>query len=361
MTTRLSWLLAMALTAATALAADTPATRPAAAPAGEAADVSVAVLDYEVTVPGNTDLGPQIAEILATRMGGEPGLVFVERKNLEKVLAEQKLKLVGLVEADSAAQVGRLTGAQLLIMGKAFVMDKQVVIVTKVVGVETGRVIGRYQTLDVTKPLLPAILAEADEIATRIRTGATKLLPPKMQLQDPLPALKEKLKGLALPIVAVIIPESHVSRAPRTPDPAVETEIKKMLAGAGFTVLDTGQNALADWARGMVKAKDSPWPSALDKVDYVIVGEAFSEFAVRTGDLVTCAARGEINVIERKTGRIVLPDRADARAVDLAEALAGKTALQNVGRILGLRVLNEFVTILSPPASPGAKPVGEGK
>ncbi|MCY2925432.1 MAG: sigma-70 family RNA polymerase sigma factor [Planctomycetota bacterium] len=119
-------------------------------------------------------------------------------------------------------------------------------------------------------------------------------------------------------------------------------------------------NGMKDWARGLAKAKDSPWPAALDKADYVIVGEAFSEFALRTGDLVTCAARGEINVIERKTGRIVLPDRADARAVDLAEALAGKTALQSVARVLGLRGLSEFATIL-PAGAPASQSVGAPK
>ncbi|MCK4623761.1 MAG: hypothetical protein KAV00_00485, partial [Phycisphaerae bacterium] len=74
----------------------------------------------------------------------------------------------------------------------------------------------------------------------------------------------------------------------------------------------------------------------------------FSEFALRTGDLVTCAARAEINVIDRKTGRIVLADRHTDRAVDLAENIAGKTALQKTGRKLAVRTLKHFAKTLPP-------------
>jgi len=92
-------------------------------------------------------------------------------------------------------------------------------------------------------------------------------------------------------------------------------------------VVDTGRNDLADWAKEMLKGsdKDKPWPTALKDADVVVIGEAFSEFALRTGDLVTCTARAEINVIDRASGRIVLADRQTARAIDLAESTAGKT------------------------------------
>ncbi len=62
-------------------------------------------------------------------------------------------------------------------------------------------------------------------------------------------------------------------------------------------------------------------------------------------------ARAEINVIDRKTGRIVLAGRRTDRAVDLAEAIAGKTALQKAGRKLSIEVLRHFAKTL-----PDAKP-----
>ena len=59
-----------------------------------------------------------------------------------------------------------------------------------------------------------------------------------------------------------------------------------------------------------------------------VTGEAFSEFAGRHGDLVSVKARVEVKAVDRKTGKVLAVDRQTAVAVDLAEQVAGKTALQ---------------------------------
>lgn len=81
----------------------------------------------------------------------------------------------------------------------------------------------------------------------------------------------------------------------------------------------------------------------------MVTGEAFSELALRTGELVTCTARAEINLIERRTGRILLAENRTGRAVDLAEATAAKTALQQVGRRLGVEAARALAEHVSPP------------
>ena len=67
------------------------------------------------------------------------------------------------------------------------------------------------------------------------------------------------------------------------------------------------------------------------KVDMLIAGEAFSEFAARIGNIVSCSARTEINMVSRKDGKVVLTDRVTTRAADLSEKIAGKKALQGGG------------------------------
>ena len=74
----------------------------------------------------------------------------------------------------------------------------------------------------------------------------------------------------------------------------------------------------------------------------IVVGEAFSEFGGRIGNLVTGVARAEINLIRRSDGRILLADRTTTRAVDLAETIAGKAALEKAGHRLGVAVLDHF-------------------
>jgi hypothetical protein len=141
-----------------------------------------------------------------------------------------------------------------------------------------------------------------------------------------LPGLKKALAGRALPTVSLRIEERHVSLAPVARiDPAAETELRMVLKEAGFTIID---GTATDQADGNVK--------------YVITGEAFSEFAARIATLVNCTARVEIKVADRKTGEIAYTDRETTRAVDLAENIAGKTALQKAGHLLAIRLLRHF-------------------
>src|SRR5207248_12049 len=122
----------------------------------------------------------------------------------------------------------------------------------------------------------------------------------------------------------------------------VETEIKLVLKECGVTIKDVAQNDLADWNRNTDPNHVDNWPRSLQSADLVITGKAFSEFAARIGNLVSCGARAEINVISRKDGKIILADRATTRDVDLSEGLAGKKALQKAGRALAVRILEEL-------------------
>ena len=313
--------------------------------------VTVAILDYQAASPGNPDLGLQIAEILTARLSIEDSFQLVERSKLGSVLEEQKLKLAGIVDQDQAVKVGKLVGAKLMVMGKGFMMDKRLFIVTKVVGVETGLVKGTIRTVELSKPLSEAIMLLADDIRALIKKNAATLLPKGVVLADPIAAIRKKLPKVPA-TVAVVIPEQHRTRrpAPALVDPAVETEIKKVLLECGYKLVDAGQNDLADWAKDMIKGKgkDKPWPVALTDADIVVVGEAFSEFALRTGDLVTCAARAEVNVIDRHSGKILQVGRETQRAVDLAEAIAGKTALQKAGHKLGVSVAKALLEYKVP-------------
>ena len=73
-----------------------------------------------------------------------------------------------------------------------------------------------------------------------------------------------------------------------------------------------------------------------------MAGKAFSEFAARIGNSVSCSAWAEINLVARDSGPIVLSDRTTTRALDLSEDIAGKKALQRAGRLLGIRILEQF-------------------
>ncbi|MGD8453802.1 MAG: CsgG/HfaB family protein [Phycisphaerae bacterium] len=307
------------------------------------AELTVAVLDFDSSTPGEPNLGKQIGETLAIMLSGERGFRLVDRATLPRALQELELNLSGVVETEQAVKVGKVVGARLLVVGKAFVMGQQTFITAKLIGTETSLVDGVLVKKEGDADMGELVMELAAKVAQRLREVGPRLVADEDTTRDPLPGLKASLAGVRKPVIAVIIPEQH-ARVParQVPDPAVETEIKLLLRECGFTVKDVPQNELADFARALRKNGPGSWPRTLAGVDCVIVGEGFSEFAARIGNLLSCAARVEINVIDRTSGRIVLADRTTERAVDLSENIAAKKALEKAGRVLGVRVLEHF-------------------
>jgi TolB-like protein len=306
-------------------------------------ELTVAILDFEARDGKNTELGKQLTEVLTAMLSGQPNLRLVDRASLERTLSEHELNLTGLVSTEQAIQVGKLVGAKMLITGRAFPMGEQVFITAKIIGTETTRVEGVMVRGKSSGDLGELAMTLAEKLSVRLDEIGPELVAGMSTSDNFLQSLKKQFKGRTLPTVAVIVTEQHIARQiPATADPAVETEIKLLLRECGFTVLDVNQNELADWAKDWKDWQQNPWPRSLDRAEVIVTGEAFSEYATRIGNLVSCAARAEINVIEREDGRILWAGRTTSRAVDLSENIAGRKSLQKAGRILGLEILESF-------------------
>ncbi|MEX0654592.1 MAG: CsgG/HfaB family protein [Phycisphaeraceae bacterium] len=333
---------------------------PAAAQEGEpepaAADrpLTVAVLDFDVDDVADAGLGEIIGQTVTIMLAGEPGFETLDRAAIDRLLAEQELTLTGLVDTAAAVEVGQLVGARLLIVGRAFQLGERTFITAKLIGTETSRVDGVLVQGEPGAPLDELVLALAQRLAERLPEAGPRLVADGRPV-DPLPALREALAGRELPRVAVVITEEHVGQPrdrPAAPDPAAETEVKRLLRAAGVTVQDVEGNVLTQWAEAARRGRRQPWPRELAGVDLVVAGEAFSEFAAQIGNLHSVAARVEINVISRSRGEIVVADRATTRAVDLAEQIAGKSALEKAGRSVAVELLR-YIDEHAPAAGDG--------
>src|SRR5580700_8098456 len=89
--------------------------------------LSVAVFDFESKDEGVRDMGPKAATLINAELSANPQIVTVERAELEKVLSEHELGLSGAVSPDSAAKVGNLTGAKVLVTGRIFETDGELI------------------------------------------------------------------------------------------------------------------------------------------------------------------------------------------------------------------------------------------
>ena len=278
--------------------------------------LTVAVFDFESKDEAVRDLGPKVATLVNAALSAEPSLITVERAELEKVLGEQELGKSGTVSPDSAAKVGQLTGAKVLVTGRVFKVDKETMIVAKVIGTETSRVYGEMvkggpnaSIADLSADLAKKISAT---VAEKCATLVVKVETPEERLER----IKKALKGDKRPVLGIKITERHFNGP--TIDPAAETELGKIAGDCGFKLADDKTSL---------------------KADIEITGEALSEMGMRKGNLVSCKARVEIKVRERNTGNLLFVDRQTSVAVDLSEQVAAKTALQKAALELAERVL----------------------
>lgn len=277
-----------------------------------------AILSFEERGSGVKDHGAKVGDILFAKLGANADLHLVDRDDLKKILQEQELNVSGLVKAEEATAVGRLTGAKVLVTGSVFQVDKRIYVVAKIIGTETSRVVGTSVDGKASDEFGPLVEKLAEKVGKLIVEETDKLVPAEVKLGDRVEALNQTLKKAKRPAVFVKIAERHVGQA--TFDPAAQTEIIVFCRGTGFEVID-------------------PEEGVKGKANVLITGEGISEFGGRRGNLVTVKARLEVKAVDRKTDKVIAIDRQTVVLVDLTEQIAGKSALQNAAAAIAERML----------------------
>jgi len=277
-----------------------------------------AIITFEDKIPDLKGIGQKVTDVLFSTMASSDRIYMVDREHMKNILDEASLNLSGLVNAQQAIQIGQLTGARILVTGSVFDIDGTLMILAKIVGTETSRVIGvsvRGQRDDNLFDLAEQL---SEKVVSQIQHNSTKLVAKKTTREDQIAALRQQIKGERRPSVAVDIRERHISNT--APDPAAETEIGYFLTELGFPTIDK-------------HSKNSK------NADYRIEGEGFSEFATRHGDIISVKARLEVKLIDALTGRVLYNDRQIEVEVDLTEHIAGKKALQRAAAALAYRLI----------------------
>jgi len=277
--------------------------------------LTVAVFDFESRDEAVRDLGPKIAALITANLSAEPRIVTVERAELEKVLGEHELGLSGTVSPETAAKVGHLTGAKVLVTGRVFKADKELVLVAKIIGTETSRVYGEIVNGHATSSITGLSSDLAKKISETVTAKGDTLVAKVESREERIARIKKSVKQEKLPTVSVKIGERHFGQP--VIDPAAETELGLILKECGFTLVGE-------------KSKEP--------ADIEITGDAFSAFGMRKGNLISCKARVEIKA-QRRGGEIIAVDRETSVAVDVAEQTAAKTALQNAATELAGRII----------------------
>jgi TolB-like protein len=133
-------------------------------PAGPA--VAVLYFDYAGKTEGLDVLRKGLAQMLITDLAERTHAALVERDRLQEVLAELDLARSGRIDKATAARVGKLLGARVLVMGGYFDMGGALRVDARIVDVETGRIIDSIGASGQADDFLAIERELADEIAS---------------------------------------------------------------------------------------------------------------------------------------------------------------------------------------------------
>ncbi len=305
-------------------------------PAAAADRLTVAVFDFESRDAASAGAGEKISELIRSELSLTGNFLLLERQKLEQILSEQSLGVAGMADESKAVQTGKLMGAKILVLGRVFTLDHELVAIAKIIGTETSRV----EAAVVKAPLSPDLKLVSGELAKKISVAilekAGEFTATRKPEENIVQEIRQQLQGKKIPSVAVVLAEEYSGGS--MVDPAAEMEIIYLLNKCGFTV--TEDPALTEWAKNYPRNVSPPKET---KVDTLIVGEAIGEFGVREGDLVSGKARLEVKVFDLKTGKILAAERQTSVAVDVGEQIAARTALQNAAAASARRFIPEMV------------------
>ena len=314
----------------------------------------VAVLNFETASKEIAEYGQAVPDLLTVFLTADENLQLVERAQIKKILEELALGAGGVVDEATKAKIGQLTGAKFLITGRAIVVGKQLFLTAKIISSESGKVGAKMAKGSLDTKLDEIVQKLGEEISAYMAENAAAMQPKVMTEQEIAEALKKKLEGKTLPKFAVLILESHVGRP--IPDPAAETEFNFLLRACGATVINTRDDAMGDWAKSLFADSGKPMPTGLGEADVAIVGQGFSEYAGTNEKLISVKARLEVKAVDVKSGKILATGRATATAVDLAENIAAKSALQKAAGDIALKLIPDAADAWSKAAKTEEKP-----
>jgi TolB-like protein len=99
----------------------------------------VAVVDFPNLQGVTCDLGRYIASRLTTQLSQNQKLFVIERQQLGRILSELKFSMSDLVDPKKAKQLGKMAGAEGLIVGSIADMGNQIDIDLRTIDIETNR------------------------------------------------------------------------------------------------------------------------------------------------------------------------------------------------------------------------------
>jgi len=115
----------------------------------------------------NTDtdwIGAGAAETITTKLAGVPDLLAVERAQILKIIEEQNFQKADFADAKMAVKIGKLVGAERILVGTYAKSGKNMLFNVRVVDVETGVVLNTASLQEAEDKIFDALFQLADAV-----------------------------------------------------------------------------------------------------------------------------------------------------------------------------------------------------
>jgi len=288
----------------------------------DAPPISVAVFDFTSPLKARFSNATGIAgSLVMADLSSNPQFELVDRAELNKLLKEQALGLSGNVDPETAAKIGQLVGAKILVTGQIFSTDMDgqdnVLIVANIIGTETGRIFAQRE-----QGPRADLVRLADDLSNRISQTITNqytnlVAPETVSMTQEIQNMIARLPGKPRPAVSVQIKEQFLSIKKSGHDSPAELGI--IFKQAGFEVVDEDSDK---------------------RPDLLVTGSAMSADNGRgTDGLFSVSANLNVKVQERLGGKILYIDSQDGIGVDLNKRTACAKALRNAADKLALKMV----------------------
>jgi TolB-like protein len=108
---------------------------------GTNSKMSVAVVDFQVQDIEDTNIGLMTANLLIDSLNKTGVYSMKERLSLDKLISEQKLVLTGLINEQTAAEIGKFYGVQGIVIGNVMKFGTKYIITARLVEVNTASIL----------------------------------------------------------------------------------------------------------------------------------------------------------------------------------------------------------------------------
>lgn len=122
---------------------------------------TIAVVEFTDLQGNVTDFGRFLAEELITRLYDAGTFKVIERQLLNRIVAEQKLSLTGIIDPASAKQLGKVLGVDAIVSGSITNLAQSIRVNARLISTETGEIFAVASTEVFKDESVTGLLANA--------------------------------------------------------------------------------------------------------------------------------------------------------------------------------------------------------